>query len=55
MDDPARRRELGQRARQRIIDHLLWNRQEANLLAAYQQLVGSRRHAAPPPAARDVA
>lgn len=38
MDDPQRRRQMGQYGRERIEKHLAWNHQEQPLLAAYASL-----------------
>jgi glycosyltransferase involved in cell wall biosynthesis len=49
-DDPARRTELGARARERIENVLSWEHQQAALLSVYRQLLPMRfATAASPP------
>ncbi|MEP7355757.1 MAG: glycosyltransferase family 4 protein [Anaerolineales bacterium] len=43
MDDPARRRQMGARGRQRVESELSWPHQQAHLLAAYRALEAVNR------------
>jgi glycosyltransferase involved in cell wall biosynthesis len=40
LDDPVRRRTMGERGERRVRDHLAWERQEERYLAVYRALLG---------------
>jgi glycosyltransferase involved in cell wall biosynthesis len=44
LDDELRRRDMGERGRQRVLEHLTWSRQSPSYLRVYDEvLVGARR------------
>jgi glycosyltransferase involved in cell wall biosynthesis len=43
MDDPQRRKAMGEIGRARVAEHLAWEHQAPRLVAAYESLAGSRR------------
>ncbi len=47
LDDPERRREMGRRGRERVVQHLAWEHQQEGYLSVFDELVG---HAASTPA-----
>ena len=42
LDDPARRREMGEYGRRRVVEELEWRHEVPNLLAAYEALWAAR-------------
>ena len=43
LDDPERRREMGSRGRQRVVDVLAWGHQAPRFVGAYEELTDDRR------------